>query len=616
MAGYKQTIQNLEPKLFLTFDGDAIDATKRTITALPHEFIDESGYANSALLQIDDEDFPAYRMGLPSMVELEQDDQGAISFGWYGRQAAAPLDIWPKSFIEVAYQSWFSFLDNNGSFSVGFMMNRETSEQAFRDYYGYPSTQYTSNGINRTIIRKQGAFDFYYQDNYNYEKRFIFQHPGGTFTLNASTTYNWLYGKDHHFFFVWDVKETTPGTFVATAKLYINGHIYTQSTHTTLDTPISTYAATPIEIGGSISGGGILKNDRATSKVNMDQIAIFDRGLTDDEVMRLYKKTRSYDRLVLFENATHYWSLGDAASSSNFVITNMTNSYTGEYLGGNVKAVRAQNPPPQIGNGSSTYFQAGGMGLIRYVDPNARVLPIADANGDWTVHFWASASNTTRSVLFSLQEDDYPNVGILCEMNMRNGTQQNGSVEFSLSDNYRLSSLTHQDNAQPWLFNDGVDHHFALVKRSNTAELWIDGRQHSTLPVENLPVTFPGPGSVYLMGAAPGKLSTTGRMSRVAYTPYALGGAEIRALAAYNRIWRIKGTVTLQGNPHQATVRLLAHNTGELVKETLSSNLDGFYSVDLFDNRLIDLMVLNKQDTNIKYRAYGPITPMGYEDLP
>ena len=74
MAGYKQTIQNLEPKLFLTFDGDAIDVTKRTITAIPHEFLDESGYANSALLQIDDEDFPAYRMGLPSMVELEQDE--------------------------------------------------------------------------------------------------------------------------------------------------------------------------------------------------------------------------------------------------------------------------------------------------------------------------------------------------------------------------------------------------------------------------------------------------------------------------------------------------------------------------------------------------------------
>lgn len=615
MAGYKQTIQSLGPKLFLTFDGDTYDATSRTITSIPHEFIDESEYANTATLQIDDEDFPAYRMGLPSMVELEQDDQGAISFGWYGRQASAPLDIWPKSFIEVAYQSWFSFLDNNGSFSVGFMMNRETTEQAFRDYYGYPTTQYISNGINRPIMRKQGAFDFYYQDNYNYENRFIFSHPGGTFTL-PDNTYSWLYNKDHHFFFVWDVQEPSPGTFVATAKLYINGHIYAQSTHTTYDTPISTYAATPIEIGGSISGGGILKNDRATSKVNMDQIVIFDRGLTDDEVMRLYKKVRSYDRLVLFENAQHYWTLGDAASASNFVITNMTNSHAGVYLGGNTKAVRAQVPPPQIGSGSSTYFQGGGCGFIRYIDPNAIVRPVATADGDWTVHFWGSASNTTRSVLFSMQEDDYPNAGILCEMNMRNGLYQNGSVEFSISEDYRLNSLTHKDDASPWLFNDGIDHHYALVKRSNIAELWIDGRLHSTLSVANLPVAYPGSGNVYLMGAAPGKLSTTGRMSRVAYTPHALNPHEIRALAAYNRIWRIKGTITLQGNPHQATVRLLAHNTGELIKETLSNNLDGLYSVDLFDNRLIDLMVLNKQDTNIKYRAYGPITPMGYEDLP
>lgn len=616
MAGYKQTLQNMGPKLFLTFDGDAYDPTARTLLSVPKQFLDESGQANVIMLHNEDDDFPAYRMGLPSLVELEQDEQSGISFGWYGPRPGAPLGIWPKSFIEVAYQSWFSFLDNNGSFTVTWMMNRETNEKVFREYNGYPNNPWTLNGINRTIIKKDGAFHFYFQDNYNYEDRMIFVHPAGTITLNMDN-YGWLYNKNHHFAFVWDVQETSPGTFVGTATLYINGHIYAQSSTTYLDTPPSTYAATPIEIAGSISGGGDSRaNDRTTSRVDYDQIAIFDKALTNDEVMRLYKKVRSYDRMVLFENAQHYWTLGDAVSASNFTITNLTNSHTGTYLGGNTKAIRAQQPPVNIGSGSSTFFQGGGCGLIRYINPNSIVLPVASTSGDWAVHFWASITNSERSVLFSLQNDTYPNYGILCEANMRNGVYRNGSIELSISDDYRVSSLTTQDNGQPWLFNDSQDHYFALIKRSNILELWIDGRLHGSITVIDQPVAFPGPGTVYLMGTAPGKLSTTGRMSRVAFTPFALNPHEIRARAAYNRIWRIKGTVTLQGNPHKATVRLLAHNTGELIKEALSDTVSGLYSVDLYDNRLIDLMVLNKQDTNIKYRAYGPITPLGYEDLP
>jgi hypothetical protein len=35
-----------------------------------------------------------------------------------------------------------------------------------------------------------------------------------------------------------------------------------------------------------------------------------------------------------------------------------------------------------------------------------------------------------------------------------------------------------------------------------------------------------------------------------------------------------------------------------------------------YDNRYIDLMAMNGQDTNIRYRVYGPITVTEVTDMP
>jgi hypothetical protein len=139
---------------------------------------------------------------------------------------------------------------------------------------------------------------------------------------------------------------------------------------------------------------------------------------------------------------------------------------------------------------------------------------------------------------------------------------------------------------------------------------------HGSLLCPVQPINGNGPGQVYFMGASPGHLNTQGHMAAVAVYSYALDDAEIRMRNAYSLVYRIQGTVTLEGNPYQATVRAYRHRTGELSREILSETDSGDYLITLYDNSLIDLMVMNKQDQNIRYRVYGPITPAEYEDLP
>ncbi len=235
-------------------------------------------------------------------------------------------------------------------------------------------------------------------------------------------------------------------------------------------------------------------------------------------------------------------------------------------------------------------------------------------SGDFTVDLWVQFENTDRSVILAAQNDDFPHGGILLEANRRNGNDQPGHIQFSISQEYQISSMLFKDNGDAYNFNDGRFHHVAMVRRGSTIYLWIDGLLHSSL---NCPIqTVVRPGQMFFMGAAPGSLNTRGYMSSVGIYNYALDDAEIRMRNAYSLIYRIQGTVTLEGNPYQATVRAYNHRTGQLTREVLSDINSGDYQFTLYDNSHIDLMVMNKQDQNIRYRVYGPITPALYEDLP
>ena len=611
MAGYKQSILHHEPLMFITFDGDPYDDFTRKLTALPETFMDESGYANNGLLHNEDDDFPAYRMGLPSAVDLEPTDQRSISFGWYGNQPTASWR-WPKSFIEVPHQEHLELDQNNGSFTFSMIVNKESDENAWRQVEQPLGGPWTSTLV-RPWLRKAGVFRMWFQDNWSSPDQIHIEYPGGALSWTVPTA--WFYQKRHVMTFTWDVTEPQPDEFVGVATWYLNGWIIAQATHNYFDSPPTSTSSAPIEIMGTINTGGTTMADRQTSNTIVDQIFLLGKALSADEVARLFKKTRTYDNMILTCEPQNYWPMSDTESAVSTVMADSRNLYNGAYLGGQLKVLREQPGPPQILGGSSVYFNNGGNAIVhRY--SNSSYTPVFNPTADFAVEFWASFENSSRSVLFALQRDETPFNGILVEANVRNGVNVPGHVQFTVNQDASTSSMQFRDNGTPYNFSDSVMHYFCVQRKGNKIQLWIDDRLHSEVDAPISTVPHPGPGQIYLMGMAPGRLNTLGRMSNVAIYNRALDPQEIRIRSLYSQIYRIRGTVTLQGIPHQATVRAISHRTGNLAQEVLSDTSTGDYVINLYDNSLIDLMALNKQDRNIRYRVFGPITPAVFEDLP
>lgn len=611
MAGYKQKIQSHNPVMFITFDGDPFDPATRKITAVPPTIMDETPYQNNGMLHNESEEYPAYRMGMPSLCELEPTAQHAISFGWYGNQPNAPTR-WPKSFIEVTHQDHLALEDNFGSFSIGFIVNKESNEQHWRDVEQQQGGSWNTTLI-RPLIRKAGVFYIWYQDNWTGNDFIYADYPDGR--LSWVIPNNWFYNRNNVINLTWEVRETDPGIYIGVARLYVNARIVAEATHEYFDVHPSSTSSAPIEIAGTINAGGTAYNDRATSNTMLDQMYILNKALSADEIATLYKKCRTYDNLILNSIPLHYWSMSDIESETNNTMVDLNGTMNGVYLGGTSRVLREQAAPPVILGGASVQFLNGGTAAV-HDSTSSRYSPIFNPSGDFTIEFWTLWENSSRSILFSMQRDDTPYGGILIEANMRNDVNSPGHIQFSVSQDYQVSSRLLRDNGTVYNFADGQFHHVCAIKRGLIMELWIDGVKHGELDAPTFTVTSPGPGQIYLMGSMPGKLNTTGNMSCVATYQRALDPQEIRIRTMYSQIYRIKGTVTLQGNPHQATVRALKHRTGELEREVLSDNNTGDYMIELYDNSLIDIMALNKQDRNIRYRVYGPITPTVFEDHP
>lgn len=111
MAGYKTSVIDDDAVSLWTFDGDAFDSGNRKLivpVGEPNFIIDEIDNLNPAILHNDNEFYPGYRMGMPSLVDFEQTDQQSISFGFAGRQPAHP-NQWAKSYLEVPNTISYSF---------------------------------------------------------------------------------------------------------------------------------------------------------------------------------------------------------------------------------------------------------------------------------------------------------------------------------------------------------------------------------------------------------------------------------------------------------------------------------------------------------------------------
>lgn len=603
MAGFKSTIQDYSPVLFLTFDGDNFNPVSGELIASPEEIIDESPFGNFGVLHSDDTGTHyGYRLGIPSLVELEPSDQYCMAFGYHGYQAAAPQGPWAKAFIEVVHESQYDFYDGAtklGDFTVGFMFNKAANEQTFRTT---PSGTNTSTLV-RTFARKASVFDIYLTDYWGLGDKLSFVTPGGLLEVNISTIDSEanFYGRDHMLVMTWRVQNIAPGEFVGTATIYYDAKVIATQSWFYETAPPNTSVVTSFEIGGTIAADAApTYNDRQTTDTRMDQFFVLDQALTTNDVLRLWKKTKTYETLVRYSNPTHYWLLDDAESTS-FTEMNALIGTDGTYVGGVSKVIREQLGPPEIPGSKSVYFFNGGSAIAG----NASTSILFNPSADYTIGFWVKTENTARSVIFAILSDVVPYQGMSLQLNWANNSYSSGAIQFSISDDYQISSGA---NAM----TDGGWHYVAMIRRGATIELWLDGSMVGDLDVPVFQTSFPG--RVYLMSMMPGKLNTNGFLSNVELHTRALEPQEITVRWTYRTIYKINGTVTLLGQPYPAKIRAMNHLTGDFIRETTADENDGSYEIPLYDNTALTVLALNPVDQNVRPRVYGPIVPTYYPD--
>lgn len=281
----------------------------------------------------------------------------------------------------------------------------------------------------------------------------------------------------------------------------------------------------------------------------------------------------------------------------------------------NSNYIRNAPGPDTLMGAKATQFSGGGMVSFISLSSYDVYLP-RQINSEYSYEFWFTSNSLRRAVLLSAQELTWPFDGPLVQVNMRNNQEFLGCVQFTEGDNGRVfNSIYLDDNGNRYIFNDGKWHHLVILRRTNgTVELWLDGIRHDYQIEATRTVSQPG--QLLLMNMLPGQLHCNGSMCKVAYYPYALQEQQIRSHYTYTTTYRIRGIVSLLGVPYQATLRFYRSYTGEFLQEVMSDPNSGEYEAVFYNNSNIDILVFSKADLSVRYRAYGPVTPAEFVDLP
>lgn len=590
MAGYKTTLRDDGAISMWSFDGDYFDAGNRNLISDQMTIIDEINNTNPALLHVASLDPPhGYRLGMISLVSIEMANQYSCCFGYNGKVNGT----YTKAFLEVPHSISYAF---DKEFSIEFMMNKATETQYIAD------NPYST--FDRPIIKKSQVFNMYYNRTYPSGSYFKIWFPSGN---TASLDIDSLMDRNLHVVITWKVVSTGTNQYQSTERVYIDGRTYYSVTKNYLNSYPNINVNTPFEIAGTISG--TYPAERQTAALYLDQISVFNKFLTPQMVGRHYKKIYAYDDMIINQWPANYWPLNDSDSLVSWTANNLAGGYgSAEYYGNISNVNRSVAGPSTIPNAKAANFRTGGSLFAgtsnTYGSPNL----IMNTSGDYSIEFWFNVSTASRGVLFSTAQDHPPYHGVTIELNMKEKVQNTGWIEFTEVNGAYINSAT-----GGW--NDGKWHHLCVRRSGTTLSLWLDGTQHSSLA--NIATASIGKtGWMRMMDSVPGNLQLEGSLSKVAIYSYAIEQHQIEIRYQYGIMFWIRGVTTLQGIPTSETIRVYDHETGALITEIQSNVNTGEYLYYLPNNKLVDVLVFNKNDPSVRYRAFGPIAAAECTDSP
>lgn len=605
MAGFKKTIQDFLPAGFYTFDGDAFDPTVRLLTSIPRIVMDESTHQNDGLLLVGaEEPTKAYRAGMASLVSIEPSAQYSMCFGFYGKVNG----VWPKALIQVPHHTSFENATNRGSFTF-LLLFKKPSDESYVRTTEYPDLTYAN--FVKTLIHKPGMMNIQFHEPYYAAPfcRFIF--PNGEIDVLYSDIVQ-FHDSQHLVIARWEVRPVDGGTgFVGVATVSIDGSVVGTRSAAYADTPPVTAVNQPMEIGGTSTSSGQL-DDRMTTPVYIDQVAVWNRALKNVEQLRLFKKVWEYQEMVMRKGPVIYLPLQDDAVLADTTVFKRgfgSIDTADAYHTGSV--VRVRPGPPALPASRAMLF-AEAMLQIRNNNNYYSATWLTWDLDNYAIEFWIKTGGTERAVIFASQGADKPYAGPLIELNIGpTGGFSNGTLSFTESEGSFVATPSGE------FINNGSWHHVIAQRREGKyLELIVDGELKASKLVPKSTLNA-WASVIYLMGVAPGRLYCNGELSHLAiYNGKTFDQFEASSRFQYATIYRVRGNTTLRGVPYRARVRLYNYRTGEMVDQDDSKASDGSFTFYMKDNSLLCSQILAMNDTNVRVRGFGPIAPAEIPDSP
>lgn len=618
MAGYKKSIMTYKPSCFLTFDGDSyFDGDGYLRYPYIH---DESGNENHGYIITSNAPVRSYTLGSSSLVDRESGhDQYSIQFAPRSHDTNMPFP-YDRSVVEIMHSETIKMRDE---FTIMFLFKKSNNDSFFAGAkYDVAEnkyiSQYNPRDFKRTIFRKGVLvgldWEYYWSSSIYNKLRFIFPDHNYEWILPSD-----FYGRTYHITMTRKKNKIGTSLYQTIDTVYIDGRIvYTKTGNITSETSTA-FSTSSVFLGGNADGLNYnTLNDRQTSPLWIDQFTIFsEQCLTADQISNLYKKCFYYKTYIRRQAPSLYATFEDneiAPSNTTHSGKLEMGSGTLQYFGTTSQLKTKVEGPIRLMGEPATEMKNGGMARIQNINTSNYLNPAINSSGDWSLEFFVRFNTSSRGVIFSAQTDYQPYKGLLIEANVKDDEEVVGAIQVKIEEGITISTTAIDSQGNLIRYNDDKFHFITVIRRGSQLEFWIDGVLVGSRYANNgnMINSF---GTIYLFGMMPNKNFVNGAITHMAYYTYAMQEHMIRSKSFFYTRMKIKGNITLQGSPHNATLRVMNHSSGEVITEAESDLNTGNYEIDVYTDQFLDVLVFDKKDQNVRYRAFGPLLAGEYTDI-
>lgn len=583
MSGYKESVINDNPVAFWTFDHDLANAST---------VFDEMGNQNPLTIYGTD-----YRLEAPSLNDLEVTDQHSIIFAELGKTQAG----WNNTYLSAPHSASFGF---SNEYSVEFIVYKDLSEKVREQ--GQPG--YVSD-IHSPVIKKGNVIDIKFIDSlYGDDQLFVKCNDLEVSVINNTNVENgeWtVFENTIHVTVTYNTKNIDIGITRAILNVYINGHLIGSDYKDYNTSPPSINVANQIFIGAN--GGSDIKYDYQSEKLQLDQIAIYDYKLTEEQIARHYKKTKRYKDLIADSFPRHYIRFNDNNHNSNSLSS---------YIGGSEGIVtgswtKYQQGPAELLDSHSLYVYNRGsvyFKKLQYSD----IYPMLYMDSDYTVEFWFKTNSIKQGVLFMAVSDKPEFNGLTIMMNSKRGEFLQGSIEIIENTDNTISTEEYDPNHYK-NYADLKWHHICVTKNGLMLSCYIDGVLVAEKEMQSISISDRQLTTVHIFNSPPGNMPVEGSISELAIYDYGFNHADVFIRSSFRTRHYISGLTLLEGVGQPALIRFYNSLTGDFIGET-KSNSNGEYTFYVYSNRFVDILAKIPDNLAVRYRTHGPVKPVPLPD--